>query len=341
MSSRDRVKINCRTIYRALQVSGPYVGSCKLIEKDVPAQLGEGEVLIQSQFSSINFKDALAVTGKGKILKNYPLTPGIDVAGTIVASRSKLWHVGQEVLLTGCGLGEHIDGGFSEMVRAPEAELIALPEGLSSRDAMALGTAGFTAALCVHRMLVNGQEKSKGPILVSGASGGVGMISIDLLTGLGFEVWAVSGKANCKKLLLELGAKRVILPEELELGQRALESVRFGGAIDNVGGTFLEGALRHVQLWGNIASVGMASGATFSATVMPHILRGVSLLGISSANCPLNLRRDLWLKLAGEWKSNRLSQIVSRTVELGEVDLVCDDMLSRKTFGRTLVKFSN
>ena len=265
-------------------------------------ELSAGDVTIRAAFSSVNYKDALAATGKGKILRQLPLNPGIDVAGTVIESQSVEFSAGDEVLVTGCGIGESFDGGYSEIVRLRSEDTIKLPAGLSLQDVMVFGTAGFTAALCIERMQTSGQRPAQGPILVTGASGGVGSLAVAFLKKAGFTVHAVSSKKDRWDWLRAIGADLLLHPSELAFGDRPLESVRFAGAIDNVGGELLEGVMRHTELWGNIACVGLAGGHQFSNTVMPMILRGVSLLGISSANCPMPLRRKVWNRLATDLK---------------------------------------
>lgn len=323
--------------FKAFRVGaeGPFKGQVTKLRTE---QLTAGNVVIDVHFSSLNYKDALAVTGQGKILRRFPLNPGIDLAGVVMESSDSRYQAGDSVLVTGRNLGEAHDGGFSERARVEGDMIVPLPQGLSLRESMVYGTAGFTAALSVHRLLVNDQDPSKGPIVVSGASGGVGSLAITLLSKLGFEVIAVSGKEEGHARLKALGAHKVMSPEQLSLGSRPLEDVRFGGAIDNVGGTLLEGILRHTQLWGNIASVGLAAGSDFSATVMPFILRGVSLLGISSNNCPMPLRRQIWGKLASEWRPPELERFVSGELRLEDLNEASQAMLARKTSGRHLVR---
>lgn len=300
--------------------------------------LDAGNVVIRSRYSSVNYKDALGVTGKGRIYKKLPIIGGIDVAGEVVLSNHPDLKEGMAVLVTGCGLGESHDGGYAEYVRVPAEWVIPLPQDLSLEEAMIYGTAGFTAGLCIHRMQLNGQTPDKGPIVVTGASGGVGSLAIPMLVKLGFDVIAVSGKADAVDYLKSLGAQQVVKPEELELGERPLESARFGGAIDNLGGHILEGLLRHTNLWGNIAAVGLAADFKFSTTVMPFILRGVSLLGISSANCPRPLRLKIWQNLAGDFKPAQLQSILHETVTMEQLDEVCQRMINRQIRGRILVQ---
>jgi acrylyl-CoA reductase (NADPH) len=300
-------------------------------------QLSEGNVVIEARYSSLNYKDALAVTGQGRILRKFPLNAGIDVAGLVLRSADPRFQTGDPVLVTGCGLGESQDGGFASHVQVPGDWIVPLPSGMSLREAMIYGTAGFTAGLCVHRLLVNDQTPDKGPMVVTGASGGVGSLAVAMLSKLGFEVIAVSSKTSSVDFLKGLGARQVTKPEELALGKRPLESVRFGGVVDNVGGTLLEGLLRHVQLWGNVASIGLAGGAELQATVMPFILRGVSLLGISSANCPMPLRREIWSQLSGALRPSNLETFVHQEIPLEGLAQASQDMLARKTEGRSLV----
>ena len=301
--------------------------------------LSAGDVVVKVHYSSVNYKDALAATGKGKILRQTPLNPGIDLAGSVVSSNEPGLKEGDEVLVTGCGIGENYDGGYSEYARVRSQDVIKLPDNLSLRESMILGTAGFTAGLCVARMKTSGQTPDMGPIVVTGASGGVGSLALALLKKAGFQTVAISSKKNEWDWLRKVGADEVMSPEDLDLGARPLESVRFGGAIDNVGGELLEGILRHTQLWGNVASVGLAADHKFSSTVMPFILRGVSLLGISSANCPMNLRQEVWQSLAGPIKPDHLEDFVSGTYTLSELMPVFDSLLDRKNTGRNLVRF--
>ena len=323
--------------YKALQVSQEGgLTKAKIVTKERP-DLQPGEVLIRAQYSSVNYKDALAVTGKGKILRQLPMVAGIDVGGVILQSTVAHLPANQTVIVTGCGLGENIDGGFSELVKVPAGWVIPLPKNLTLHEAMIYGTAGFTAGLCLARMEQNGQSPELGPIVVTGASGGVGSLSIPMLVQRGYSVLAVSGKADHHSWLLDLGARAVVTPEQLALGSRPLESVRFGGAIDNVGGDILSKIVGAVNLWGNVASVGLAASPSLSITVMPLILRGVSLLGISSANCPRMLRERVWERLATDLKPPRLEQFERRKLRLDEISSYAEEMMVRKTTGRAVV----
>lgn len=327
--------------FRALRVYKNASGVSARLETLSLEDLMPGEVVIQSHYSSLNYKDALAVTGQGKILKKFPLVAGIDVAGKVIQSSDSRFRAGDAVLVTGCGLGESHDGGYSEIVRVPVDWVVPLPHQLSLAESMILGTAGFTAGLCLHRMELNGQSPDKGPVLVTGASGGVGSLATCILSQVGYEVIAVSGKKEAQDYLRELGAKEVITPEELNLGGRPLESARWAGAIDNVGGELLSKLVAHIQLWGNVACVGLADSASLNMTVMPMILRGVSLLGISSANCPMTLRKKIWERLASDLKPSQWQLILNQKLELSEIEPVAQNMLNRKTLGRYLIDFGH
>jgi acrylyl-CoA reductase (NADPH) len=300
--------------------------------------LSPGEVVIKAAYSSVNYKDALAGTGTGKILRRFPLVGGIDVAGHVVASTDSKFREGDAVLCTGSGLSETRDGGYSEYARLEAATTIALPKGLDLREAMILGTAGFTAALALLRMEQNNQTPEMGPIVVTGATGGVGMLAIDILTRAGYAAHAITGKTEHADVLSALGAQKVIARKELQLGQRPLENALWAGAIDNVGDEMLAGLTRVILPYGNIACCGLAGGAALNTTVMPMIIRGVSLLGIASAGTPRTQREQVWERLAGPWKPARLDTICTRTVGLHELPGVFPGMLAGGSFGRTLVQ---
>ncbi|MCL4820956.1 MAG: YhdH/YhfP family quinone oxidoreductase [Vicinamibacteria bacterium] len=324
--------------FRALRVfeeAGNVVS--RLVEMEVDA-LSPGEVLIRATHSGINFKDALAVTGRGRILKRFPLNAGIDVAGVVLSSADPRFVPGDPVLVNGAGLGESLDGGFAERVRVPAEIVVPLPPALSAFEAMALGTAGFTAALCLHRMEENGQAPAAGPIVVTGASGGVGALATALFAARGYEVIAVSGREEHHALLRELGALETVTPAALGLGSRPLESGRFAGVVDNVGGELLAGLVRHVRPWGNVAVVGNAGGAELHTTVFPMILRGVSLLGVSSTNCAMPLRTALWNRLGGEWKPRDLARVVTAEIPLAEALPAFGALLDRRSHGRVVVR---
>ncbi|MCF6262003.1 MAG: YhdH/YhfP family quinone oxidoreductase [Xanthomonadales bacterium] len=305
------------------------------------SELSAGDVTIKVQWSSVNYKDALAGTGKGKILRSFPLNGGIDVAGVIVSSSVDNFKIGDEVLVTGCGLSETRDGGYSEYFNADSQWLIPCPEGLDLREAMILGTAGFTAALCLWRMEQNGQTPEQGPIVVTGASGGVGSLAISLLNKAGYEVHAISSKTDQFDYLQSLGATQCISSRDLHWGENPLEKARWAGAIDNLGADMLNGLTRVIKPWGNITSCGMAAGFGLQSTVMPFIIRGISLLGINSSQCPLDIRLKLWENLGSCWKPPALNQIVSQEISLEELDSTFATMLSGKSLGRTLVNIDS
>ncbi|WP_144393634.1 YhdH/YhfP family quinone oxidoreductase [Pleionea sediminis] len=307
-----------------------------LVEMNVD-DLTEGDVVIKVHYSSVNYKDALGATGRGKILKTFPLNAGIDLAGEVVSSESDDLKPGQLVLVNGCGIGEQFDGGLAQMARVKREFVIPMPEGLDARRAMALGTAGFTAALALHRMQENNQTKEKGPIVVTGASGGVGSLAVNLLSSQGYEVIAVSGRKEYYDFLKQLGANEVVSIDDLNLGGKPLEKGRFGGVIDNVGGELLAKLIAHTNLWGNIASIGLADSHKLDTTVFPFILRGVSILGVSSTNCPMPLRTEIWNRLGGDLKLNALDSIITDEVPLKDVSPVFTDILDRKRYGRVVI----
>jgi acrylyl-CoA reductase (NADPH) len=324
--------------FRAFRIhdnSGVVVAGLEDIELD---ELTPGEIVIRAHYSSVNYKDALAATGKGKILRRFPLIGGVDVAGVVSASVDNRFSVGDEVLVTGCGLGESQDGGFSEVVRVPADWVVPLPAGLTLFDAMALGTAGFTAALAIDRLEQNGLHPGQGPVMVTGASGGVGSIAIDLLSGRGYEVVALSRKPETSAYLQSLGAAEVLDAKDVAASDRPLQTVRWAGAIDNVGGEILGWLTRTVQPWGSIASIGLAGGMELHTTVMPFILRGVSILGITSANCPMDRRRKVWNRLVTDLKPKHLNRIVAGTVTIDELPRVFETVLSSQHQGRYVVK---
>jgi len=304
------------------------------------SDLAEGDVVIRAEYSSVNYKDALAGTGKGKIARTLPLVGGIDVAGTVASAAGGELSPGDRVLVTGCGLSEVHDGGYAEYVRVPAEWVIPLPPGMSTFEAMALGTAGFTAGLALMRLEENGQRPELGPMVVTGASGGVGSLAIDILDGQGYEVVAVSGKADARDYLGALGASRVVGRESISTRGRPLEKSVWGGAVDSVGDGMLAELLRTTVSWGSIASIGLAGGDELDTTVMPFILRGVSLLGITSANCPRERRLRVWEKLAADWKPRHLDSIVTRTVDLDGMQPVFEEMLAGGVRGRTVVRIA-
>ncbi len=302
--------------------------------------LTAGDVVIRVKYSSINYKDALAGTGAGKILRKYPLNGGIDLSGEVESSTDARFRPGQAVLVTGCGLSETFDGGYAEVARIAGDSVFVLPDGIDLAQAMAIGTAGFTAALAIHRMEHNGQSPSKGSIVVTGASGGVGSIAVDLLAGRGYEVVAVSGKPEADDHLKALGAARILRRQDIDLGKRPMEATQWGGAIDNVGGELLTWLTRTVDFWGNIASIGLAGSHKLETTVMPFILRGINLLGINSSATPRDVRLAVWKRLASDLRPRHFDKLVKRTIAFDELPGAFDEFLKGRVQGRTVVRIS-
>ena len=303
-------------------------------------QLSPGEVTVRVEWSAVNYKDALAVTGRGRVLRQSPLVGGSDAAGCVEQSEHPDLPPGTPVVITGGGLGETRDGGFAPRLRVPAAMVIPLPDGLSTRQAMIIGTAGFTAALALERMEHNGQTPALGPILITGASGGVGSFATALCAQGGYEVAALTIKPDSIEHLQSLGAQKIILREGLAMGRRALETARFGGVIDTLGGDYLGWATRCVRAHGTVAVIGMASGTDFSTSVMPFILRGVSLLGIDSVDVPRERREGIWSRLAQDLSSTQVESICAGEITLDELPAFCLEMLAGHVRGRTLVRLA-
>ena len=282
----------------------------------------------------------MAATGKGQILKSFPLIGGIDVAGEVITSESERFSPGDKVLVTGCNQSETRDGGYSQYLKLDSNNVVPLPAGLSTREAMGIGTAGFTAAISLHRMEALGQTPQAGPIVITGATGGVGSFAIDILTRAGYEVHAITGKLEQFDYLEELGARQCISRHDLHWGQKPLEKVRWAGCIDNVGGDTLAGISRVIDLWGNIAVCGMAGGIGLHATNLPMILRGVSLIGISSNNTPYDIRKTLWDRLANEWRPKHLDSIVRTEVNLDTLADAFETLMSGNSLGRIVVNLA-
>jgi NADPH2:quinone reductase len=302
--------------------------------------LDQGEVLIKTAYSAVNYKDALAGTGAGKILRHFPCIAGVDVSGKVVESKDKRFKEGDSVLVTGYEFGVDHDGGFSEYARVPAEWVVPLPDSMSLFEAMAIGTAGFTAALCVQRLEDNNQSPDIGQFIVTGSTGGVGSFAVDIMSSLGYEVVALTGKSDNNDLLTGLGASHVLDRHTIKLDGPPLEKGQWGGAIDNVGGDILAWLTRTTNPWGNIAAVGLAGGFKLNTTVMPFILRGVSLLGINSQGCPTPLRNHLWNRLASDLAPKNLDKIVTNTIELEGLPDVFENMLAGKTIGRTVVSIN-
>lgn len=300
-------------------------------------QLDPGQVVVRAEWSSVNYKDALAGTGKGRILRRFPLVGGIDVAGTVVASSDPAWREGDAVLATGCGLSETRDGGYSQYVRLEASAVIARPAALGAREAMIIGTAGFTAALALLRMLDNRLTPGHGPLAVTGATGGVGSLAVDIFSRAGFEVHAISGKPDQAGYLHGLGAQQVLPRDTLATG-RPMESARFGGGLDNAGGPMLASLLAQTGPYGSVVSAGLAASPALEMTVMPFIIRGVSLLGVSSSSAPRALREQVWERLGDDWKPRHLDSICTREIGLDGLPEVFEAMLAGDARGRTVVR---
>jgi acrylyl-CoA reductase (NADPH) len=324
--------------FRAFRIHSEDGRIAARFEKLTLDDLAAGDVVIRVSHSSINYKDALAATGAGRILRRYPLVGGIDLAGVVESSADHRYQPGDAVLVTGCSLSETHDGGYAEYARVPGDWVIPMPAGLDAPTAMALGTAGFTAALAIHRMEQNGQTPGGGSIAVTGASGGVGSLAIDMLAGRGYKVVAISGKKEAAPYLAALGASEVLLRSELELGTRPLENARFAGAIDNLGGEMLAWLTRCTDFWGNIASIGLAGGPELRTSVMPFILRGVALLGINSSATRREWRLAVWQRIATDLRPRHLSRIVTRTIGFDELPAAFPGYIDGRVTGRTVVR---
>ena len=323
--------------FNAFRIHSDAAGYRSGIESLLLDDLNPGEVVIRTAYSSVNFKDALAGTGEGKILRRFPLVGGIDVAGHVVASTDPKFKEGDAVLTTGSGLGETRDGGYAQYARLDAQWVVPLPAGLSLRESMILGTAGFTAALALLRMSENRQTPELGPLAVTGASGGVGSLAVDIFSRAGYTVHAISGKAEQASYLKSIGAAEVLGRDVLRT-ERPLESARFGGGLDNVGGPMLTSLLAQTVPYGNVASAGLAATAALDMTVMPFIIRGVSLLGVASAGTARDIREQVWQRLASDWKPAHLDTICTRHVGLEGLPQVFRHMLDGGSLGRTLVE---
>ncbi len=300
--------------------------------------LTSGEVVVRVSYSDINYKDALAATGTSPILRKYPLVGGIDLAGEVVSSADPRHTPGQKVLVTGSGLSETQDGGYSEFARVNGDAVITLPTGISELDAMKLGTAGFTAALAIHRMEQNGLTPAKGTVVVTGATGGVGSLAINMLAGRGYEVAAVRGKPEADDYLHDLGASQILRRQSLDFGSKPMEAVLWAGAVDNVGGEMLTWLTRTMDFWGNIASIGLAGSHELHTTVMPFILRGVNLLGINSSATPRDVRLAVWQRIATDLRPAKLDQISDKIVSFDDLPAQFDAYIKGNVVGRTVVR---
>ena len=306
-----------------------------------PADLPDGEVTIRVGWSSVNYKDALAVSPKGRVAKGYPLVPGIDLAGEVIDGDGDGVSAGDQVIVHGYDLGVGHHGGYAEVARVPAEWVVPLPDGLSARDAMALGTAGFTAALSVVRLERHGlsPDSARGPVLVLGASGGVGSIAVGILAARGYEVHAATGKAEEADFLRALGASEILSRDDASgEAQGPLEKQRWAGVVDPVGGAATAFALRTTRYGGAVAASGLTGGTDLRTTIFPFILRAVSLLGIDSVATPMEERREVWNRLADDLRPNGLEDRITREISLDEVDPLLDEVLAGKARGRTVVR---
>ncbi|MRH41797.1 acryloyl-CoA reductase [Aquibacillus halophilus] len=301
-------------------------------------ELSEGDVTIRVAYSSVNYKDG-SVVERQMFVKNYPLIPGIDLAGTVLTSKDKRFKEGDEVIVTSYGLGTDHDGGYSEVARVPANWIVPLPEGLTLREAMILGTAGFTAGLSVQRLEDNGLESSQGSVLVAGSTGGVGSIAVDILAKKGYDVVASTGKLNEHEYLKRIGAKKVINRDEvIDNESQPFREEKWAGAIDPVGGKTLQYILTTLQYGTSVATSGLTGGMEVATTVGPFIGRGVNWLGIDSVNCPMNIREKVWQRLASDLKPEHLNEDIVKEISMEELPVVLTDILEGKNRGRTIVK---
>lgn len=316
--------------------SGTELNFQTLTLEDLP----KGDVTIKVHYSSINYKDGLATIPNGGVVRNYPMVPGIDLAGTVIESENPNFKEGDEVLVTGYEIGVNHFGGYSEVARVPAEWIVPLPQGLSLKEAMAIGTAGFTAALSIHRLEENGVNKASGPVLVTGATGGVGSNAVAMLKKLGYTVTASSRKQSEHEFLKQIGADEIISPDELmNPNHKALLKQKWQAAVDPVAGEYLSVILASIQYGGSVALSGLTAGNTFTSTVFPFILRGINLLGIDSVYCPMEIRTQIWNRLAKEMKPNQLMNTITTEVSFEQIPGVLKKILAGELKGRYIVDF--
>ncbi|MEQ8313782.1 MAG: YhdH/YhfP family quinone oxidoreductase [Gammaproteobacteria bacterium] len=330
------------TTFKAYEVSeiGEKEFAGAVVEKEL-ADLPDNDVLIQVKYSSLNYKDALSASGNKGVTRNYPHTPGIDAAGVVVSSADGQHIEGAEVLVIGYDLGMNTSGGFGQYIKVPASWVVPLPDGLDFADAMRLGTAGFTAALCVEKLIHNGVSRDSGAVLVTGATGGVGIVAVMLLSQLGFDVTASTGKSSSHEFLKSCGAAEVIDRAELsEQTSKPLLAERWAGAVDVVGGATLCNVIKSLRYGASVSACGLVQSPQLEASVLPFILRGVNLLGVDSVELPLPIKQALWKKLAGEWKLGNLHSI-SEEISLSELDASLKQVLSGQAQGRFLLNLES
>ena len=301
--------------------------------------LPQGEVLIRVHYSGVNYKDSLAAIPNGNIVSSYPIVPGIDMAGVVVSSEDSRFKEGDEVIATSYGIGVSQSGGYSQFARVPAEWIVPLPDGLTMKEAMIIGTAGFTAALSVLRLEENNLTPGQGSVLVTGATGGVGSFAVSILSKLGYSVEASTGKESEHGYLKAIGAATIVSREDVYDGKlRALGKQKWSGAVDPVGGEPLASVLSQIKYGGAVAVSGLTAGTSLPATVFPFILRGVNLLGIDSVNCPMDTRLKVWHRLATDFKLEDLEQLVQQEITLEKLPEVLPTLLKGEARGRTIVK---
>jgi putative YhdH/YhfP family quinone oxidoreductase len=321
-------------VYRLREVDRKVVAAFEQASID---ELDPGEVVIRVAYSCVNYKDALAATGTGRIIRRFPCVGGIDLSGTVVESSDARFKKGDAVIATSYDIGVAHDGGYGEYARIKADWVVPMPRGMNLFDAMALGTAGFTAGLAVARMEHEGLKPGSGPVIVTGATGGVGSIAIDILSGLGHHVVALTGKEQESDYLKGIGAKEVMLRQSLDLAKiKPLDKTTWAGAVDNLGGDVLAWLAATMQIGAPLAAVGLAASMELKTTVAPFILRGVSLLGVDSVNCPMPQRQKVWERLASDMRPKHLAQL-SRTIPFADLPKVFDAFLKAKMRGRVVV----
>ena len=323
--------------YRTFQENNAVVS--RFVELGVD-DLDPGDVVVRTKYSTINYKDALSYNGAGKIMRKYPTNAGIDMAGTVETSADSRWKRGDKVIVHAYDMGVAHDGGYAEFVRVPGDWIVRRPESMTAFDAMTLGTAGFTAAQAIMLMEHNGLKPENGPVAVTGATGGVGSVAVEILAKTGYEVVAITGKKEETRYLKGLGAKEVLLRQSIDLSKlRPLDKSTWAGAVDNLGGDLLAWLLSTMKIGGVVGAVGLAADMKLHTTVAPFILRGVSLLGADSANCPMSIRQRIWNKLAVEWRPDQVHDQV-RTIDFDDLPTHFEPYLKGMVRGRTVVRIA-
>jgi putative YhdH/YhfP family quinone oxidoreductase len=328
--------------FRALVVgeSEPSIFTRHITRKSLD-DLPPGDVLIEVYYSSLNYKDALSASGNKGVTKKYPHTPGIDAAGVVTESASNPFRPGDHVLVTGYDLGSNTSGGFGGYIRVPAGWVVKLPPDLSLRDSMVYGTAGFTAALGLHKLKEHDILPQQGPVLVTGATGGVGSLAVAILAKTGYHVVAATGKMEEQQYLLDLGAREIISrADATDTSGKALLAGTWNGVIDTVGGDLLATAIKSTRIHGAIATCGNVAGPDLRTTVFPFILRGISLLGIDSANTPMPLRQEIWQRISAEWKIENLDRLAIET-SLDKLEGYIEQILEGKLKGRVIVNLKS